>query len=84
MLTAATKSPLGRLLLLSKLEETLVIDGKRLDLSANQYAGAIHPRGYEFLAEFRLDPFPVWTWEVAGSRFTKTLFMPRGENTIVI
>jgi predicted glycogen debranching enzyme len=83
LLTAATKPPLGRALLLSKLEETLVIAGQRFDLSANQYSGAVHPHGYEFLAEFRLDPFPVWTWEVAGTRVTKTLFMPRGENTVV-
>jgi predicted glycogen debranching enzyme len=35
LLTAATKSPVGRVLLLSKLEETLVIDGQRFELSAN-------------------------------------------------
>src|SRR5690349_12421389 len=59
LLTAATKPPLGRMLLLSKFEETLVIGDERYDLSANQYSGAVHPRGYEFLSEFRLDPFPV-------------------------
>src|SRR5437868_7016328 len=75
LLTAATKPPLGRMLLLSKLEETLIVDGKRFDLSANRYSGAIHPRGYEFLWEFRLDPFPVWTYEACGVRVTKTLFL---------
>jgi len=84
LLTAAIKPPLGRMLLLSKLEETLVLDGQRFDLSANQYSGAIHPHGYEFLAEFRFDPFPAWTWEVGGTRITKTVFMPRGENAVVI
>jgi len=37
LLTAATKPPVGRVVLLSKLEETLVINGDRFDLSANQY-----------------------------------------------
>jgi predicted glycogen debranching enzyme len=46
LLTAATKPPVGRLVLLSKLEETLVIDGRRYDLSANQYPGVIHPQGF--------------------------------------
>ena len=44
LLTAATKPPVGRLVLLSKLEETLVINGRRYELSTNQYPGAVHPR----------------------------------------
>src|SRR5207302_10231098 len=55
LLTAATKPPLGRMVLLSKLEETLIIDGRRFDLSANQYSGAVYPRGYAYRSEFRLD-----------------------------
>ena len=35
LLTAATKPPVGRLVLLSKFEETLVIDGRHYELSAN-------------------------------------------------
>src|SRR5580692_11358069 len=60
LLTAATNPPVGRLLLLSKFEETLVVEGRRYDLSANQYPGAVHPQGYRFMREFRLDPFPVF------------------------
>ena len=47
LLTAATKPPVGRILMLSKLEEVLVIDGRRYELSANQYEGAVHPKGFE-------------------------------------
>ena len=36
LLTAATKPPVGRLVLLAKLEETLIVDGQRFALSANQ------------------------------------------------
>ena len=39
LLTAATKPPVGRLVLLSKLEETLIIDERRYELSSNQYPG---------------------------------------------
>src|SRR5215510_3388860 len=62
LLTAATRPPAGRVVLLSKLEETLVIGSQRYELSANQYAGAIHPQGYTYLAGFRLDPFPIFTF----------------------
>src|SRR6266576_7041861 len=74
LLTAATKPPVGRVLLLSKLEETLVVAGQRHDLSANRYAGVVYPQGYRFLKEFRLDPFPVFTYEVAGVEIEKRVF----------
>ncbi len=81
---AATHPPVGRAVLLSKLEETLVIDGRRHDLSTNQYPGAIHPRGYTLLESFRLDPFPVFTYEVEDIEIEKTVFMVHGENTTVV
>ena len=84
LLMAATKPPAGRMLLLSKLEETLIVNGKRFDLSTNQFQSAIHPRGYQYLTEFRLDPTPVWTWEASGARVVKTLTMPQGENTVIV
>ncbi len=83
LLTAATKPPVGRIVMLSKLEETLVVNGERYDLSANQYPGAIHPQGYQYLKGFQLDPFPIFTYEVAGVEIEKTVFMAQGENTTV-
>jgi len=84
LLTAATKPPVGRLVLLAKLEETLVIDGRRYELSANQYAGTVHPRGFEYQTGFRLDPFPVFTFDVEGLRLEKSVFMVQGQNTTVV
>ncbi len=84
LLTAATEPPLGRITMLSKFEETLVVDGKNFELSTNQYPGRIYPEGYKYLQNFRLDPFPVWTFEVEGIEIEKKLFMVHGENTVVI
>lgn len=84
LLVAATKPPVGRFVLLSKLEETLVVDGSRFELSANQYPGAVHPDGQRYLREFRLDPFPVFTYEAGGVELIKSLFMVHGENSTVI
>lgn len=84
LLTAATKPPVGRFVLLSKLEETVVIDGRRYELSANQYPGVIHPQGFKYQTGFRLDPFPVFTYEIEGVRIEKSVFMVQGENTTVI
>src|SRR6266568_2325098 len=84
LLTAATKPPVGRLVLLSKLEETLIIDGRRYELSTNQYPGAVHPQGFTFQTGFRLDPFPVFSYEVEGVWLEKSVFMVQGENTTVV
>jgi len=84
LLVAATKPPLGRMVLLSKFDETLIIDGERFELSTNQYPGTIYPQGYKFLTGFRLDPFPIWTFEVDDIEIEKKIFMPHGENTTVV
>lgn len=84
LLMAATNPPVGRVLLLSKLEETLLIAERRVDLATNEYAGAVHPRGLDFLVGFRLDPFPVFTFECEGVLLEKAVFMPHGQNTTVI
>jgi len=84
LLTAATKPPVGRIVLLSKFEEALIIDGKRYDLSANQYPGTVHPQGFQLQTGFRLDPFPIFTYLVEGIEIEKSVFMVQGENTTVV
>src|SRR5215813_3426543 len=69
LLCAATKPPVGRFVLLSKLEETLLIDGRQYELSSNQYPGVIHPQGFNYQTAFRLN---------------KSVFMVQGENTTVV
>ncbi len=84
LLVAATKPPVGRLVLLSKLEETLFIEGQPFDLSANRYPGVVHPQGFRYLKQFRFDPFPVFTYEIEGIEIEKTVFMIQGENSTVV
>jgi predicted glycogen debranching enzyme len=83
LLIAATKPPVGRVVLLSKLEETLICDGRTFELGTNRYPGVIHPQGFRYLKQFRLDPFPVFTFQVEGVEIEKRVFMVQGENTTV-
>src|ERR1700732_3138115 len=80
LLVAATKPPVGRAVLLSKLEETLIVGAERFELSVNQYAGAIHPKGYRYLNSFRLDPFPIFTYRAGGFEIEKRIFLVHCEN----
>lgn len=84
LLVAALRPPVARTLLLSKFEETLIVDGERFELSVNRYPDAIHPQGHRLLQRFHIDPFPVWTFLTCGVKLHKCVFMPHGENTVVV
>jgi predicted glycogen debranching enzyme len=84
LLVASLHPPVDRHVLLAKLEETVFLNGARYELSANFYPGTIHPSGYNWLRKFRLDPFPIFTFEVGGIEIEKRVFMVHGENTTVI
>jgi len=84
LLVAATKPPLGRAVLLSGFDEKITIAGKSYLLSTARYENIISPEGYKLLKEFRLDPYPIWTFSLDGVEVERRLFMPHGENTVVM
>jgi predicted glycogen debranching enzyme len=84
LLTAATKPPVGRYVLLSKLEETLVIGNRRFELSCNLYPGAVHPQGFQYVASFKTERFACFVYRVEGIEIEKRVLMIHGENTTVV
>ncbi len=84
LLMAATKPPLGRILTLSKLEESLSVGEDPFPLSTNFYPNAIYPEGYKNLVQFDLTPVPTFTYSIHGITIGKSVFMVYGENTTVI
>jgi predicted glycogen debranching enzyme len=84
LLVAAMHPPVERCVVLSKLEETLLIKDKYYNLSANQYPGAIYPQGYQYLRSFERDLFPEFVFEAGGVQLKKTIAAVHGENTTLI
>ena len=85
LLVAATHPPVGRRVALSKVEETVAIPPRgRFDLSTNRYGNVIHPEGYKYLVQFRLDPWPVFLFRIGDILLEKAVFMLPGENATVI
>ena len=72
------------MLLLSKLDETLIVDGKRYELGVNDFGDTLNPEGFQYLSSFRKEFFPEWTYEIPGIRFRKMVTMVYGENTTLI
>ena len=84
LLTAALNPPVGRMLFVAKFEDTLIVDGQRVELSANRYNGVVHPQGHDYLSEFRLDPFPTWVYDIGDVEIEKRVFMAQGLDATVV
>jgi predicted glycogen debranching enzyme len=84
LLVAALQPPAGRIVALSKIEETISAPGGLIELSTNRYPGALHPMGYELLESFNLDPLPRWIFKVGNYYLEKTLLLEYGANTVWI
>jgi predicted glycogen debranching enzyme len=77
-LVAATKPPVGRINLVPRVGEILLLDGQEAlhELSACRFGNNVHPQGYRHLRRFRLGSVAEWTYEVSGVTVTKTLSLP--------
>jgi predicted glycogen debranching enzyme len=84
LLMAAIKPPAERMLLVSKLDETIILGNDRYDLGTNDYGDTLFPKGIQYLNSFKKDIFPEWIYEVAGIRLRKTVTMVYGQNTTLI
>lgn len=84
LLVAATQPPGRRVVLLSRLDETLHVEGESFELSCNQFPGTVVPRGYEHLTSFQKDLFPVFEFEAGGVKLRKTVAAVDGENTTLV
>lgn len=86
LLVAALRPPLGRTVLVAKLEETIEYDGLRQALSTNRWAGGTaDPRGHIHIERFRLEGMsPVWTFACADALLEKRIWMEQGANTTYV
>jgi predicted glycogen debranching enzyme len=84
LLVAAMHPPVGRMVVVSKLDETIVVGGNKIELGSNQFPGAIHPKGYEHLTKFERDLFPEFYFNANGVELKKTVAAIHGENTTIV
>src|SRR6266496_1090699 len=84
LLVAAIVPPAQRMALVSKLEETIIVNNQQFELGVNNYGGVVHPNGNQYQTSFTKDLFPQFTYEVAGIKIKKTIAMVHGENTTLV
>jgi predicted glycogen debranching enzyme len=84
LLVAATKPPTERMVLVSKMDETIVVNGERFELGANNYGEVVHPTGYKYLCSFTKSLCSEFVYEAGVVCLRKSILMPHGENTTII
>ena len=86
LLVAALQPPLGRTLLLAKLDETVYLGDSTYELSVDRWAdSSVSPHGYQHIERFHLDgTTPVWTFACADALLQKRIWMQPGSNTTYI
>jgi predicted glycogen debranching enzyme len=85
LLLAATTPPSGRMVLVNGLDASLTTGATTVQVSRQRYTPGLDvPSDPLPLAEFSLDPWPRWTWPVAGGQLVHEIFVPRGSATVVL
>jgi predicted glycogen debranching enzyme len=86
-LVAALPSPLGRIMMLNDLVESVQLpDGKSIQLSGEERVNApLRAHGSNYLREFCLeDGLPVWVYDIEGTQLVKKVLMLHRQNTVHI
>ncbi len=85
LLVAALKPPVERVVLLSKMDETVIVNNTRNELGVNEYQGGnIDPQGNHYFQEFHKTLFPEFTYQINFIRLKKIIASIQGENTVLI
>lgn len=83
LLVAPFTPPARRFLILSKLDECLIINNKEYPLYTNICKNYIS-QGYKNLVSFEKEYVPIFTYNVNGTEVKKLICMEYGKNTVCI
>lgn len=86
LLVAALPAPLGRVVMLNHLGETIITaDGRRLQIGGEEPDGAEDTPVVHYVKEFRLENgLPCWRYEAEDYVIEKRLVLVHGQNTVYI
>ena len=74
----------GNFILLSSLDESLVVGGKQFNLGIHCYGDVYEPRGHEYIVDFDADPAPEIVYKVGEILFSKTILMAPDSDQVLI
>jgi predicted glycogen debranching enzyme len=85
LLIVALNPPVDRHVLLTKLDEAILTNGKKYDLGVNETQTETQPKNTIFPHSFSMTPLPTYVYSLdQGIQLKKTVFMPHEKNASVI
>lgn len=81
LLIAPLTPPARRYLILSKLDESIQIEGNKYDLYTNIGENYIS-QGYKYQVSFENETFPTYKYEIQGVEISKTICMEKGKEIV--
>ena len=86
LLVPAFSPPVGRAVLLSKVEEEVRVEDQLYQLAANKYPSVVQPQGFRHLTYFGTRPVPTFTFIFHEETVVleKRIWMAHGLNTVYI
>lgn len=73
-----------RYMLLSCMDESLIVDGKQFNLGIHCYGDSYEPRGHKYVVDFGADPVSAITYKVGEVVFRKSLMLVRDRAQLLI
>lgn len=83
LLVASLMPPAQRHLIISKLDESISVNGEEYNLFTNVCKNHISD-GYKYLESFEKEYLPVFTYKVNDIKIVKTISMVYGKNIVVV
>ena len=71
-------------LLLSSLDESLILNGKQFNLGIHCYGSVYEPRGHKYIIDFEADPVPKITYKVGEIVFSKSILLVPDSDQVMI
>lgn len=73
-----------KFLLLSSLDESLIVNGKQFNLGIHCYGDVYEPRGHKYIVDFSADPVPQITYKVGEIVFRKSIVLVKDIDEVLI
>ena len=84
LLVANLTAPEGRHVLLSKLEDSLLVAGEELFFTSHRYPGVLFPPGPPLLQAFLLDSHPCFTYRAGEICLQKSILLVQDKGLLLI
>ncbi|WP_305064557.1 amylo-alpha-1,6-glucosidase [Methanococcoides sp.] len=84
LLIASANPPVDRRVLLSSLDEEIIVGNVVHRLAVHRYPDTVYPSGFKYLEHFSASPLPTFEYRIGNIKLIKNIFMIYGQNTTIV